>query len=167
MNYSDSIDLIERLASLDAQDAESKETILWDSDPKKGTLYGTNQEGEKILDFRVPITFPTLPIKEDEQATLCLSDYSDKITFLPKPYLLILIQAGYASLGYFEEGELIHHKAITSYMVRKKQGKAQLKHLNSLSLSLTHILTHVHMTQALIVSVAVSVVVSVAVRVME
>jgi hypothetical protein len=127
MNYSDSIDLIERLASLD----DTKEAIFWDSDPKKGTLYGTNQEGEKILDFRVPITFPTLPEKEDEQLTLCLSDYSDKITFLPKPYLLILIQAGYASLGYFEEGELIHHKAITAYMVRKKQGKSQIKHLNS------------------------------------
>lgn len=127
MNYSDSIDLIERLASLD----DSKEAILWDSDPKKGTLYGTNKEGEKILDFRVPITFPTLPKKEDEEKTISLSDYSDKIPFIPKPYLLILIQAGYASLGYFEEGELIYHKAITAYMVRKKQGKSQIKHLNS------------------------------------
>ncbi|WP_338763256.1 hypothetical protein WAF17_19255 [Bernardetia sp. ABR2-2B] len=127
MDYSDSIDLIERLASLD----DSMESIFWDSDTKKGTLYGTNQEGEKILDFRTPITFPTLPKREDEEKSLCLSNYSDKITFLPKPYLLILIQAGYASLGYFEEGELVYHKAITAYMVRKKQGKSQIKHLNS------------------------------------
>ncbi len=60
-----------------------------------------------------------------------LSDYSDEIPFIPKPYLLILIQAGYASLGYFEENNLVYHKAITAYMVRKKQGKAQIKHLNS------------------------------------
>ncbi|WP_375561962.1 hypothetical protein ACE193_05280 [Bernardetia sp. OM2101] len=127
MNYSDSIDLIERLASL----APKEDEVLFDSNSKKGILYATNSEGEKLFDFRVPITFPTLPKKEDEQRTLCLSDYSDKISFLPKPYLLILIQAGYASLGYFEEGELVYHKAITAYMVRKKQGKAQIKHLNS------------------------------------
>ncbi|AFM05197.1 hypothetical protein Fleli_2844 [Bernardetia litoralis DSM 6794] len=131
MNYSDSIDLIERLTSLDSQNKESEEAVFWDSDPKKGVLYGTNQDGEKVIDFRVPITFPTLPTKEDEQKTLCFSDYSDKIAFLPKPYLLILIQSGYASLGYFEDGELIYHKAITAYMVRKKQGKSQIKHLNS------------------------------------
>lgn len=127
MNYSDSIDLIERLASLN----QKEDKILFDSDPKKGVLYGTNSDGEKLFDFRVPLTFPTLPTKEDEQKTLFLSDYSDEISFLPKPYLLILIQAGYASLGYFEDGELIHHKAITAYMVRKKQGKSQIKHLNS------------------------------------
>ncbi len=127
MNYSDSIDLIERLASLD----QKEDNVLFDSEPKKGVLYGTNQEGEKLFDFRVPITFPSLPEKEDEQNSLCLSDYSDTILFVPKPYLLILIQAGYASLGYFEEGEIIYHKAITAYMVRKKQGKSQIKHLNS------------------------------------
>ena len=127
MNYSDSIDLIERLASLN----QKEDKILFDSDPKKGVLYGTNSDGEKLFDFRVPLTFPTLPTKEDEQKTLFLSDYSDEISFLPKPYLLILIQAGYASLGYFEDGELIHHKAITAYMVRKKQGKSHIKHLNS------------------------------------
>lgn len=135
MNYSDSIDLIERFASLQS-DKESDlknnlNQILWDSDPKKGTLYGTNNEGEKIIDFRVPLTFPTLPKREDEHKTLSLSSYSENIPFVPKPYLLILIQAGYASLGYFEEGKLIYHKAITAYMVRKKQGKAQIKHLNS------------------------------------
>lgn len=129
MNYSDSIDLIERLASLEINNTQKG--ILWDNDTKKGVLYGTNSEGEKILDFRVPLTFPTLPKKEDEELSLCLSDYSDKITTLPKPYLLILIQAGAASLGYFEEGELVYHKVITAYMVRKKQGKAQIKHLNT------------------------------------
>ena len=130
MNYSDSIDLIERLASLNLKE-ENSETILLDSDPKKGILYATNPDGEKLFDFRVPITFPPLPVKEEEKRTFSISDYSDKISFLPKPYLLILIQAGYASLGYFEEGEVKYHKAITAYMVRKKQGKSQIKHLNS------------------------------------
>ena len=129
INYSDSIDLIERLASLDSD--ALKEKILLDSAPKKGVLYATNREGEKILDFRLPLTFPTLPKKDDEEDSLCISDYSDKIPFLPQPYLLILIQAGAASLGYFEEGELVYHKVITAYMVRKKQGKAQIKHLQT------------------------------------
>ncbi len=71
MNYSDSIDLIERIASLQNDMESNRENqILWDSDPKKGTLYGTNNEGKKIIDFRVPITFPTLPKREDEKQTI-------------------------------------------------------------------------------------------------
>jgi len=46
-------------------------------------------------------------------------------------YTLILIQAGAAALGYFVGGELVHHRVIKRYMVRKKQGKSQIKHLKT------------------------------------
>ena len=45
--------------------------------------------------------------------------------------LFLLVQSGSAALGYSHNGELIHHKVIKKYMIRKKQGKAQLKHLNA------------------------------------
>lgn len=45
--------------------------------------------------------------------------------------LFLLVQSGSAALGYSNNGELIHHKVIKKYMIRKKQGKAQLKHLNA------------------------------------
>lgn len=34
-------------------------------------------------------------------------------------------------MGYFEDGENLHHKVFRSYMVRKKQGKSQIKHLKT------------------------------------
>jgi hypothetical protein len=46
-------------------------------------------------------------------------------------YIILLIQSGSASLGYFEEEETIDHKVFKSYMVRKKQGKSQISYLNS------------------------------------
>ncbi|MFX0086287.1 MAG: hypothetical protein ACFFAU_11445 [Candidatus Hodarchaeota archaeon] len=44
-------------------------------------------------------------------------------------YLILLIRAGYAALGTIEEGVITHHKVIRKYMVRKRQGKAQLTYL--------------------------------------
>ncbi|MCC5945790.1 MAG: hypothetical protein JJT94_12730 [Bernardetiaceae bacterium] len=60
-----------------------------------------------------------------------LQAYIQDIPLMPKPYLLLLLQAGYAAIGYCQGGEIQKHKVIRKYMVRKKQGKAQLKHLNS------------------------------------
>lgn len=46
-------------------------------------------------------------------------------------YVLILIRSGIASVGYFENGENINHKVFRAYMVRKKQGKSQIKYLKT------------------------------------
>lgn len=46
-------------------------------------------------------------------------------------YVLILIRSGMASVGYFENGENINHKVFRAYMVRKKQGKSQIKYLKT------------------------------------
>ncbi len=48
----------------------------------------------------------------------------------PPPYLILLIQAGHAALGYVQEGELVLHKVITRYMVRGN-GRAQIGYLKT------------------------------------
>ena len=47
--------------------------------------------------------------------------------FLP----VCVIKAGQASLALFHNSELIDHKVFRAYMVRKKQGKSQVKHLKT------------------------------------
>lgn len=66
-----------------------------------------------------------LPIQadfEEETNTLVSGD---------KHWILLLVRAGNASIGYFENGETIDHKTFRAYMVRKKQGKSQVKYLNT------------------------------------
>ncbi len=47
-------------------------------------------------------------------------------------YLVItVIKAGQAVCGCFQNGELIDHKVFRAYMVRKKQGKSQVKYLKT------------------------------------
>lgn len=46
-------------------------------------------------------------------------------------YLMVLVQSGSASLGVFQGSKCLEHKVFTSYMVRKKQGKSQIKHLKT------------------------------------
>ncbi|MFD3001883.1 hypothetical protein ACFS7Z_16030 [Pontibacter toksunensis] len=46
-------------------------------------------------------------------------------------YVIVLIQAGNCALGYFENGINLDHKVFRSYMVRKKQGKSQIKYLKT------------------------------------
>jgi hypothetical protein len=46
-------------------------------------------------------------------------------------YTIVLIQAGAAAIGYYENSELARHKVIKKYMIRKSQGTSQIKHLKS------------------------------------
>ncbi|EJF10944.1 hypothetical protein O71_06067 [Pontibacter sp. BAB1700] len=46
-------------------------------------------------------------------------------------YVMLLIQAGNCAMGYFENGRCLNHKVFRSYMVRKKQGKSQIKYLKT------------------------------------
>ncbi len=58
-----------------------------------------------------------------------LDEYIQRVPSNVPTFALILMQAGQAALGMVEEEEWVHHKVIRKYMVRKKQGKAQLTHL--------------------------------------
>ncbi|WP_297337383.1 hypothetical protein [Algoriphagus sp.] len=44
---------------------------------------------------------------------------------------VVAIRSGQAVCGYFHGENLINHKVIRAYMVRKKQGKSQIKHLKT------------------------------------
>lgn len=53
-------------------------------------------------------------------------DFEKQVT-----YLMLLVQSGSASVGVFRHEECLLHKVFSSYMVRKKQGKSQIKHLKT------------------------------------
>ncbi len=99
-------------------------------------------ENHTILDFRLPICLPNLPdsLTNTNNENFEDGDFLDKMhNYLNKqiedfstfaPTLVILIQAGHAAIGYFEENELVLHKVITRYMVRGN-GKAQHTYLKT------------------------------------
>lgn len=76
----------------------------------------------KIADFRLPLPLPPL-----EDLKNYLANYPQE---MPN-YVIYMIQAGSCTLAFFEKNELIEHKVFKTYMVRKKQGKNQIKHLES------------------------------------
>ncbi len=67
--------------------------------------------------LRLPITLAVNDDKVDPDAVV--------------KYLMLLVQTGSASVGVFEGSECLEHKVFTAYMVRKKQGKSQIKHLKT------------------------------------
>ncbi|WP_026951646.1 hypothetical protein [Algoriphagus mannitolivorans] len=50
----------------------------------------------------------------------------------PDPHFsLCLVKAGQATVGYFHHEKMEDHKVFRAYMVRQKQGKSQIKYLNT------------------------------------
>jgi hypothetical protein len=96
-------------------------------DFKREVITATNQQGERIFDFRLPLPLPGM--QQEEQ----LDTYAARVgrPDVPPDYIIILIQAGHSALAYCEAGKMLYHKVIRKYMVRKKQGKAQIAHLKS------------------------------------
>ncbi len=117
LGYEASYDFLEELL----QDQE----VLPHLDTEKHLIWGESAYHQKALEFELPLLFPRLYVEEE------LSDYLERIPPLPPDYLILLIQAGTAALGYFEAGIVDSHKVIRKYMVRAKQGKAQIKHLKT------------------------------------
>ncbi len=80
---------------------------------------GLSAEGKQDgLIFRLPLTLPS-PEK-------IIAGEVEEVH-----YVILLIQAGSCALGYFEGNENLDHKVIRAYMVRKKQGKSQIKYLKT------------------------------------
>lgn len=94
-------------------------------DPKREVITAVDQTGERVFEFRMPLPLPGMQQEDSLEA------YAARIgkPAFPPDYLILLMQAGQSALGYFEAGELVYHKVIRKYMVRKKQGKAQVAHL--------------------------------------
>jgi hypothetical protein len=79
---------------------------------------------EKIFDLKLPLPFPTT--NDDESVENYLNRIND--SFLP--YTIVIIQAGYCAVGYFENGEVLQHKALRTYMTRRKNGRNQLNYMS-------------------------------------
>lgn len=71
-----------------------------------------------------PLVFPVI-------RSGSMKEILQQIAASTQTYTIVLIQAGAAAIGHFESDNLMHHKVIKKYMVRKKQGKSQIKHLST------------------------------------
>jgi hypothetical protein len=87
-------------------------------DQEKHRLLLLDAQGNEQVAFRLPLTTPPL-----QNNTLTETQ--------PVYYVILLIQAGNCAMGYFEDGVNQNHKVFRSYMVRKKQGKSQIKYLKT------------------------------------
>jgi hypothetical protein len=61
----------------------------------------------------------------------CIRNLMQQMNQATLTYTIVLIQAGAAAIGYYENNELVKHKVIKKYMIRKSQGTAQIKYLKS------------------------------------
>ena len=86
-------------------------------DAQKNTL-SFYEENEKKLLIRFPVFWQSANDKHLNQLE-------------QTNYVLVMVRSGIASVGYFENGENMDHKVFRAYMVRKKQGKSQIKHLKT------------------------------------
>lgn len=94
-------------------------------DPIKREFQYKNERLKFEFNLRVPILLHSMNLGDRMLKELPQITESD-----PK-YLILLIRAGYSSLGTIENDEFTQHKVVTKYMVRKKQGKAQLTYLTT------------------------------------
>ncbi|WP_299457667.1 hypothetical protein [uncultured Microscilla sp.] len=97
---------------------------------KKNALIALDNHFDPIFEFRFPLPYPVITENTLGEAETPQTYFEKVSTAIPN-YLMLLIQAGNAALGYFEEGEMINHKVIRKYMIRKKQGKFQGNHLKT------------------------------------
>jgi len=92
-------------------------TVDYNSHKKTITYY--DSDNNKILIIRLSIDLKYL----FEENSLAKQGFIN--------HIILLIKAGIASLAFFENGELMDHKVFRAYMVRKKQGKSQIKYLKT------------------------------------
>lgn len=93
-------------------------------EPKKHALHILDESFEKIFTLKFPLTYPALGDYSFESYRVMIPEE------LPT-YIIMLVQAGASALGYFEDGEVVAHKADKKYMIRQKRGKAQLSYLKT------------------------------------
>lgn len=103
-----SLEVIKRLRS---------ECIPFSYDYEKHRLSISDERDEEAVYLRLPLTIP--PINE-------LSEFYD-----PVSYVILLIQSGSSAVAFCEGDDMVDHKVFKSYMVRKKQGKSQVKYLKT------------------------------------
>lgn len=83
------------------------------------------ENGDKVLKLGLPLN-RTRPHHDED-----FTNYWQRSSAIDGPYWVLLLQAGEAALGRIHQHELLQYKVIRKYMVRKKQGKAQISHLKT------------------------------------
>lgn len=96
---------------------DSPFSIVYNQERHRITLQ--DDAGSDWVHLRLPITFPPIDKSYAEEEEIKMS------------YVVLLIQSGSCAVGYFEDGVNIEHKVFRAYMVRKKQGKSQIKYLKT------------------------------------
>jgi hypothetical protein len=90
----------------------------FDYEQEKHRLTILDAAGNGLVQFRLPLLLPS-PTEPPQTETA------------PLTYVILLVQSGSCAMGLFEEGVTLDHKVFRAYMVRKKQGKSQIKHLKT------------------------------------
>src|SRR4051812_47267249 len=87
-------------------------SLPFEYDYEKHRIVILDEMRNEVLSFRLPLAMasPEEPSQEHQGR-----------------YVILLIQSGSASIGYFEDGINLDHKVFKSYMVRMKQGTSQIK----------------------------------------
>ncbi|WP_439482282.1 hypothetical protein [Cyclobacterium plantarum] len=91
--------------------------MLFEYDGSKHKIRITYEDA-RIAELRLPILAEYIP-------------ETGQLKFKEKNHILCMVRAGMAAVGYFENGINISHKVFRAYMVRKKQGKSQIKYLKT------------------------------------
>lgn len=90
--------------------------FLIDYEKGKHSVVIHDAAGNDWAHLRLPLTLPYIDSEEEDTNV---------------SYVILLIQSGSCALGYFEGGVHLEHKIFRAYMVRKKQGKSQIKYLKT------------------------------------
>jgi len=101
----------------------SLQRLIYKFDIKSEEIFFYDKSHKVYANFRLPLLL--IPILKDKAE----NDYLSLSLDIIPSYSIFLITAGYAALGFCNSGELTLHKTIQKYIVRKTQGKAQIKHL--------------------------------------
>jgi hypothetical protein len=114
ISFAESIELIRKLLPF---------ASTLDFNLRKNTIEYKDHNNRIFFRFRFPyfFNFNQFPLNKS------LDDYQREIPDI----FILLIQAGNAALGVYSEGKFCEHKVIRKYMVRKKQGKAQINYLKT------------------------------------
>lgn len=125
ISYAKSKALLQQLAGMPG--------FVWNWE--KGVLCISNPEHN--FSFKFPEAFPHVPLilpasryDGNPRPAVSFSEYVAALPELPPAFLLVLIQAGHAAIGFFEDGEVKLHKVVKKYMVRGN-GKSQINYLSS------------------------------------
>ena len=95
---------------------------LWPEE--NGWILCGKSQSESPVRLHLPLATP--PIREE----VYLEDYLLTIGDVPRRFAICLMRAGSTAAGFWVDGELMHHRVITKYVVRGR-GKAQPTHLKT------------------------------------